>query len=303
VSQADCPELVREGVAAVRAGEKERARQLFLDAVGVDPDNDSARLWLASVAESPLEALEHLEHVLTLNPAHEKALSAAQAARVRAGVAAAKRQDLPVARRLLRKAVEDDPGCEKAWVWLAGVVETPEEAVAALEKALEINPANERTRSALDNYRLQCHAAQPDTGDAITQSAGNEATPRAVLVVDDSAMVRNVLTLVLQQEGYTVRGAGDATEAVTNMREHGIPDAILLKAALPRQDGYQLCKLLRQNRDTADVPVVILTEQTGLVNNVRSRLAGANETFPKSLELDGLLDILAYLCPADHESH
>jgi len=303
VSHADCLELVKEGVAATRAGEKERARQLFLDAVGLDPDNDSARLWLASVAESPREALEHLEHVLMLNPEHEKALAAARAARVRAGVAAAKEQDLPVARQLLRQAVEEDPGCEKAWVWLAGVVETPEEAVAALERALEINPANERTRGALDNYRAQCHTAPSGTTHAVVPSTEIEAKPRAVLVVDDSAMVRNILTYVLEQQGYAVRTAGDATEAVTNLREHGIPDVILLKAALPKQDGYQLCKLLRQNRETADVPVVILTEQAGFVNNMRCHLAGATESFPKSLELDGLLDVLEYLCPAGHQSH
>jgi CheY-like chemotaxis protein len=301
VSQADCLELVREGAAAARAGDKEHARQLFLDAVGHDPDNDSARLWLASVAESPLEALAHLEHVLTLNPEHEKAIIAARAARVRAGVAAAKEQDLPLARKLLAKAVEDDPECEKAWVWLAGVAETPEEAVAALQRALEINPANDMTRTALDNYRAQCSAAEPDSADVVAPSADPAPKPHVVLVVDDSAMVRNILGFVLRQNGYAVREAGDATEAVASLRDHGIPSAILLDATLPRQDGYQLCKLLRQNRDTADVPVVILTEQTGFVNGMRSHLAGANETFAKSLELDGLVTVLAQLCSVADE--
>jgi PleD family two-component response regulator len=290
-------ELVKEGVVAARAGDKERARQLFRDAVGRDPDNDSARLWLASLAESPRESLKHLEHVLALNPKHEKALAAARAARVRAGVAAAKERDLPVARELLRQAVVEDPECEKAWVWLAGVAETPDEVVAALEQALEINPTNEKTRAALDTYRAQCQASEPEATDAVAPSTEVDAKPPVVLVVDDSAMVRNILTHVLQQRGYMVRTAEDATAAVADLREHGIPGAIVLEAALPRQDGYQLCRLLRQDQETAKVPVVILTDQPGFVSNMRSHMAGANETIAKTLELDGLLKVLSRLCP------
>ena len=192
----------------------------------------------------------------------------------------------------------DDPACEKAWVWLAGVAESPEEAVAALGRALQINPTNEMTRTALDNYRAQCHVAESEPSHAEPTAPSAEAGSKrpAVLVVDDSAMVRNILGYVLEQHGYAVRTAGDATEAVSDLREHGLPDAILLEAALPRQDGYQLCKLIRQNAETARVPVVILTEQTGFVNGMRGHLAGATETFAKSLELDGLVAILSHLC-------
>ena len=288
--------VVKEGVAAAKAGEKERARQLFLDAVGLDPDNDSARLWLASVADTPLEALEHLEHVLALNPDHEKALPAARAARVRAGVAAAKAHDAPLARTLLRKAVQEDPECEKAWVWLAGVAETPEEAVTALEQALEINPDNERTRTALENYRAHESVVEPLTVDAAAPAVEPRAGSRSILVVDDSAMVRKLLTYALEQHGYVVRTAVDATEAVSNLRQEGIPDAILLDVSLPGQDGYQLCKLLRHERETAKVPVVLLIEQTGFVSGMRGHMAGANEVFAKTLELDPLLAILDRLC-------
>jgi CheY-like chemotaxis protein len=300
VSHAESLEVVKEGVAAARAGEKVRARQLFLDAVGLDPDNDSARLWLASVAESPLESLEHLEHVLTLNPQHEKALAAARAARVRAGVAAAKAGDAPLALKLLRKAVEEDPDCEKAWVWLAGVAETPEQAVAALEQALEINPDNELTRTALENYRLQARAAEPVAGHAAVPSVQVETKPQTILVVDDSATVREILMFVLGRHGYAVLTAADAAEAVTSLRQDGIPDAILLDVTLPGQDGFTLCRLLRQQPETAQVPVVMLSEQAGFVNGMRSHMAGADDVCAKTLELDGLLGMLGRLCPSEH---
>ena len=297
MSQTESLEIVKEGVAAAKAGEKERARRLFLDAVGLDPHNDSARLWLASVADSPLEALEHLDHVLELNPEHEKALPAARTARVNAGVAAAKANDVPLARTLLRQAVAEDPECEKAWVYLAGVAETPEEAVAALEQALEINPDNERTRTALENYRDLGRIAepepevepQPEPETAVSPSTAVSPGKRTVLVVDDSAMVRKLVGYALEQHGYRVRTAADGSEAIATLRLDGLPDAILLDVTLPGQDGYQLCKLLSQEPKTADVPVVMLAEQTGFVNAMRGRMAGAYDVFVKSLELDGLL--------------
>ncbi len=295
-------ELVKEGVVAARAGEKERARGLFLDAVGLDPDNDSARLWLASVADSPLDALEHLDHILALNPEHEKALPAARAARVRAGVAAAKANDVALARTLLRHAVADDPECEKAWVWLAGVAETPAEAVAALEQALEINPDNARTRTALETYRDQGRKPEPDAVAEAALTGEVDEGRRRVLVVDDNAMVRKIIAYLLEQNDYAVRTAADGTEAISNLREQGIPDLILLDVTLPGQDGYQLCKLLRQERQTAHVPVVLLTEQSGFVNAMRCRMAGATEVFAKSLEeLEGLMAVVDRLCADDAE--
>jgi len=304
VSQSESLELVKEGVAAVKAGEKDRARRFFMGAVGLDPDNDSARLWLASVADSPLEALEHLEHVLAQNPEHEKALAAARAARVRAGVAAAKQQDVPLARELLRHAVEDDPTCEKAWVWLAGVAETPEEAVTALEQALAINPDNERTRAALEGYRAHTPVAPPQSDDdVVAPSLAVEQPKPTVLVVDDSAMVRKIVAYILEQHGYAARTAANAKEAVTGLREEGVPDAILLDVSLPDHDGFALCKLLRREPDTAHVPVVMLTEQTGFVNSMRSHMAGATEVVAKTLELDGLLNLLDRLVPSEPAAH
>jgi CheY-like chemotaxis protein len=301
VSYAEALDCVKEGVAAARAGEKDRARRLFLDAIELDPDNDAARLWLASVADSPLEALDHLEHVLTINPEHEKARAAAQAARVRAGVTAAKTGDIELARSLLRKAVADDPECEKAWIWLAGVAESPDEAVAALIQARQINPDNEQTRIALEDYHAECEAGDTDAGDTepsdpVVPPLEAPKEPHTVLLVDDSPMVRKLVAYALADRGYVVRTAADSAEAVANLRDSGIPDLILLDVTLPGQDGYQFCRLLRQDHATANVPVVLLTDQASMLNGARRRLVGADEMFAKSLELDGLLDVVDRLC-------
>ncbi len=155
MSQVQTLAILKEGIAAAKAGNKVAARQLLRQAAALDPSSEAVWLWLAGLAESPLESVRFLERVLELNPAHEKARTALRAARVQAGIAAAKAQDRAQARLLLHRAVEHDPDSEIAWLWLASVAESAEEGARHLEKVLDINPNNERARAGLDRYRSQ----------------------------------------------------------------------------------------------------------------------------------------------------
>lgn len=65
---------LKAGIAAARAGNRDEARTLLLAVIARDPDNLTARLWLASLARTPTESLTHARHVLTLDPSHEQAL-------------------------------------------------------------------------------------------------------------------------------------------------------------------------------------------------------------------------------------
>ena len=102
MSQTEAAELLKQAIALARSGDKARARPLLRQVVEDDAANEAAWMWLASVAESPQEALSALEKVLALNPDHERARPAAHAARLQVGVAAAK----------VRKKVRAAPCCE-----------------------------------------------------------------------------------------------------------------------------------------------------------------------------------------------
>src|SRR5262249_10242825 len=67
-------------------------------------------------------------------------------------------------RQLLRQATELDPGNELAWLWLAGVAESPQDAQHCLHRVLAINPGNERARDGLKSVRLQAAVAQAKAG-------------------------------------------------------------------------------------------------------------------------------------------
>ncbi|WP_162136257.1 response regulator [Zavarzinella formosa] len=161
MSKSRAIEVLREAIAAAKGGDRPRARLLLIQATETDPRNDLAWMWRASLCEDPAESLRHLETVLALNPANNLAMQAMKSARLNAGVAAAQAGDRETARRLLRQSCEADPGNDIAWMWLAGVTESPAEALSHVEKALRINPNSEQAKTGAEYYREKLKAAPP----------------------------------------------------------------------------------------------------------------------------------------------
>ena len=86
MSQANPLTLLRDGIAAAKAGDKGRTRQLLRQATQLDPRNELAWLWLAGVAESPQDALNCLHRVLAINPANGRARDGLKSVRLQAAV-------------------------------------------------------------------------------------------------------------------------------------------------------------------------------------------------------------------------
>ena len=86
-----------------------------------------------------------------------------------------------------------------------------------------------------------------------------------VLVVDDSAAFRKILTRVLRQTGMaiqTIHEAGDGQEALTLMAQHRI-DLVLSDINMPKMDGLQLLASLKASSQWRNVPVVMITTEGG----------------------------------------
>ena len=81
-----------------------------------------------------------------------------------------------------------------------------------------------------------------------------------VLVVEDDADIAGVLRRSLDKEGYEVRVSGDGESALD---ESGVfePDAVVLDLGLPKLDGVEVCRRLRED---GDVPILILTARDAL---------------------------------------
>ena len=78
------------------------------------------------------------------------------------------------------------------------------------------------------------------------------------MVVDDSQTVRNIMGLILNRTGYRSVRVASAMEALQTLTEV-IPDLIFLDITLPGMDGLDVCKIIKENERTKDVPVVMLS--------------------------------------------
>ncbi len=104
-----------------------------------------------------------------------------------------------------------------------------------------------------------------------------------VLVVDDSITTRKLVSATLQAEGYEVLSAGSGEQAL-KMLEEASPDLLILDVVMPDMDGYELCKRLRRNENTAHLPILMLTSLTELEEKLKAFDAGADDFLPKPFD-------------------
>ena len=109
-----------------------------------------------------------------------------------------------------------------------------------------------------------------------------------VLVVDDSATIRHLVALSLNAAGYAVRMAEDGVKALS-MLQDGLPDLVFMDINMPRMDGYQVCRVIKQDETTKRIPVVMLSGKDGFFDKVKGRLAGSAEYITKPFEGDSLI--------------
>lgn len=99
-----------------------------------------------------------------------------------------------------------------------------------------------------------------------------------ILVVDDEAPIRRLLRVGLTTEGYVVREAADAADAVANLAEEK-PDVIILDLGLPDVQGHDL--LTGWRASGLELPVIILSSRTDEAGIVRALEAGADDYVTK----------------------
>ncbi len=101
-----------------------------------------------------------------------------------------------------------------------------------------------------------------------------------VLVVEDDADIRHLLTYHLTKEGYLVNVVASGEEAVQAVG-HQSPDIVLLDLMLPGLDGLSVCQWLRAQPTTASTPIVMLTAKGEEADVVAGLNAGASDYIPK----------------------
>lgn len=104
--------------------------------------------------------------------------------------------------------------------------------------------------------------------------------PTKILVAEDSATVRRLVCARLAADGYDVIEAEDGAEALElTLSEQ--PTALVLDKVMPKVDGFEVVRQLRQRGDTKALPIVMLTERTSDDDVVGGLNLGVDEYMPK----------------------
>jgi len=138
----------------------------------------------------------------------------------------------------------------------------------------------------------------PDSETAAILPLNRTISPRTVLVVEDDADMREILTQLLEFHGWNIMTAGDGVEGLQQLKRHR-PSLIVLDLAMPRMNGMQFRAAQRQlpDRRLASIPCVVVSAANDAASYKAS--LGAADVLVKPFETDELLaSVAAHARPA-----
>jgi DNA-binding response OmpR family regulator len=111
---------------------------------------------------------------------------------------------------------------------------------------------------------------------------------KKILVVDDDQDIREIIMMVLESEGYEVYGL-DNGQAVVNTVLKTWPDVVLLDVQLGDRDGRDICRELKGQPATHDIPIIIISASHGW-HALREKQCDADDFLSKPFDLTELVD-------------
>ncbi|UCF04898.1 MAG: response regulator [bacterium] len=116
----------------------------------------------------------------------------------------------------------------------------------------------------------------------------NQRDGYTILVVDDEEHIRRILKFQLQKSGYSVITAENGEIALQLARCES-PDLMILDLMMPKVDGFEVCKQIRQNYQTSHIPIIMLTAKSDLPDKIKGLQDGANDYLIKPYSNEELL--------------
>ena len=120
-----------------------------------------------------------------------------------------------------------------------------------------------------------------------------------VLIVDDDPDLVETVAMMLESKGYQVGKAYDGIEGEEAIKKRR-PDVLVLDVMMPRKNGYQLCKELKSNNWTKDIPVIMLTAvgdavPTTTYSHAEGMAMEAEDFIPKPVDAASLVEAVERL--------
>ena len=112
---------------------------------------------------------------------------------------------------------------------------------------------------------------------------------KKVLIVDDVPANIHMLSLMLKKD-YSIIAATSGLKAIELASRSPKPDIILLDILMPEMDGYEVCKILRENNETKNIPIIFLSSLSDINEQEKALLSGGNDYLVKPVTREVILN-------------
>jgi two-component system chemotaxis sensor kinase CheA len=121
---------------------------------------------------------------------------------------------------------------------------------------------------------------------------GEAHDKKRILVVDDSALVRDTVADILRVNGYNVGTVPDGDVALSMLRSGEPFDLVLSDVQMPNMGGVELTRAIRADKTLFSLPIVLMSSYVSEHDMRRHLLAGANDVVQKPVVMDVLLQVV-----------
>ncbi len=127
---------------------------------------------------------------------------------------------------------------------------------------------------------------------AVTHERAAEGRGEKILVVDDDDAFLSMMSMILPRYGYDAYTTSDADETLDLIKKNGI-ELVLLDLMMPDVDGYEVCRRIKKDKATKDIPVVVVSASGGKEITRKIKKAGADDHLVKPFDHDEILNVIS----------
>lgn len=119
-------------------------------------------------------------------------------------------------------------------------------------------------------------------------------SPKKIYIIDDEETIANLLKTVLSIYGYECATSSLPRQAVEEVQSNP-PDLVILDIAMPDMDGYEVCKILKNNKATAHIPILFITALSLIQDKRQAMECGADGFIFKPFDPQNIVEEIARL--------
>ena len=127
--------------------------------------------------------------------------------------------------------------------------------------------------------------------DQVVSGVGHSGAQGDVLVVEDDPEINELIGAYVELAGYRARRVSRGDDALREARDH-TPALVVLDVMLPDLDGFEICRRLRCNAPTANIPIIMLTALDQEDMRCRAQQCGATEYLTKPFDPERLMEAI-----------